>query len=172
MKGRLATRPSPFDLHRFASFGCKHLASLASLAAVLGAAGCVGRDGQARAQFSLDVACPEDRIAVTPVVRRAATPPEPPPEVAADPARLRLWRERDAMRDATPWGFSYVAVHGCGQKRVYLCSPCLATARAYPHCGTGPSCSSQGCSELPDQPGYISCDVPPAPAPPVEPSGP
>lgn len=59
MERRPATRPSPFDLHRFASFGCKHRASLASLAALLGATGCVGRDGQARAQFSLDVACPE-----------------------------------------------------------------------------------------------------------------
>jgi hypothetical protein len=39
------------DLHRSASTGRKHLAALGSLVALLGSTGCVGRDGQARAQF-------------------------------------------------------------------------------------------------------------------------
>ena len=55
-----------------------------------------------RDQFVTDVTCPKDRVTVSPTAANL-----PPPDVAADPARLALWHSQ-----ALP---EYLA-RGCGQE--------------------------------------------------------
>jgi hypothetical protein len=74
----------------------------------------------ARAQFSLDVTCPEHRVAVS-SVRLQASASEPPPVIAADRERLRMWEERDQRRRADEKKKQYFLARGCGEERTYHC---------------------------------------------------
>src|SRR5262245_30101893 len=58
-------------------------------------------------QFSEAIFCPLDRVTVT------KRPPEPPPEIAADPERLKLYMNRSEQ--------VYLA-RGCGKEHVYVVS--------------------------------------------------
>jgi hypothetical protein len=91
-----------------------------------------------RTNFSQAITCPEGRIEVSPRTDLAAEevpwalggsyPPsaaDPPADVAADPERLRLWRDRReaSERDAREQRAKlrvYVA-SGCGTTVFYLC---------------------------------------------------
>jgi len=62
-------------------------------------------------KFSRYNLCPDDRIAVT-----RLAPREPPADVAADPQRLAMWREKYE-------GSSWYRLDGCGATTVYRCAP-------------------------------------------------
>jgi hypothetical protein len=64
----------------------------------------------ARAEFVKDASCPADRASV------AHPASAPPPDVAADPDRLRIWKaEAEKSR--------VYSAQGCGQERTYRCEP-------------------------------------------------
>ncbi len=90
---------------------------------------------QARADFAQSYTCPPERVAVTSwpsaaqrehysSVRAPTAQPSPPPDVAADPARLRMWQtEREAKRKQEEEVSSCdgYEVTGCGQQHFYCC---------------------------------------------------
>ena len=78
----------------------------------------------ARSKFSRRYSCPEDRLTMRRlVVNREAllVAPAPPPDVAADPGRLAIWRANaiDDVKDY--WDMTAVRVQGCDIDRTYLC---------------------------------------------------
>ena len=88
-----------------------------AFACALAATGCYSLQSGAKAQFVQDTACPADRVTVTPGAPYARTPP---PEVAADPERLRLWRQIDAQKRAHD-AFTHFDVAGCGKTAKLEC---------------------------------------------------
>ncbi|HEY3819927.1 MAG TPA: hypothetical protein VGL81_22335 [Polyangiaceae bacterium] len=106
---------------------------------------CEPSDGGARQSFATLTSCPPDETTIVPRPDyRIPLPPQipPPPEVAADPARLTEWQRRSAtarrVNEETPCGAalpSYDAyeVSGCGQ-RVMLCCPRPPTYAAEGSC--------------------------------------
>lgn len=116
---------------------------------VLAAGGCKGLDAGARATFSQEYTCPEDRISTTErkdFDAAAATfgpIPAPPAEVAGDAARLALWKDGRAAERAAFNALGVVfEVRGCEHEALYLCS--------HPNTGSGRTNLAQvGCSKLP-----------------------
>jgi hypothetical protein len=111
---------------------------LASLyVAALSLASCSGQmglSGAVRDNFASRMTCPPDQVNV---VQRSDIPrhtffsegeASPPPDVAADPNRLRFWQqEREArMRDHDVGSFfggcDVFEVAGCGQRQVLCCA--------------------------------------------------
>jgi hypothetical protein len=78
-------------------------------ASVVACTGYFSTAAAARDQFVGDATCPAERVTV---VHAPAQPA--PPDVAADPSRLEVWKA-EAAKSPT-----YVA-RGCGQERRYLC---------------------------------------------------
>jgi len=74
-------------------------------------ASCATYEGTARSAFVHDASCPADRVTVA-----RAQLPAPPADVAADPARLALWKD-----DAEKRAEHRIVVTGCGQERRYDC---------------------------------------------------
>ena len=80
----------------------------------------------ARDQFGSRYTCPDERITTTlrkdlSAVDLAFRPEPPPRDVAADPGRLELWKEKQA-RGAEEWdGKSVVQVRGCGHEVFFIC---------------------------------------------------
>jgi hypothetical protein len=86
----------------------------------------------ARDVFARATICPPERVRVVPkeayktVV--SAPEPSPPPEVAADPERLRYWNEqraaerRAAEAQATTPVPDVYEVSGCGQTQLLVCA--------------------------------------------------
>jgi hypothetical protein len=86
-------------------------------------------------KFSFDFTCPVERIEVRdrsdikPSDFKVKDPPPlPPPEVAADPARLALWRERNPDRrsdvdfdNLLDIDNSVEEARGCNRKAMYRC---------------------------------------------------
>lgn len=123
----------------------------------LACAACVSRVSGARTQFSGDLTCPEDRVAVSPRVA-VAIPLEPPPDVAADPERRWMWEDKNAARRNAESEKTYFVAEGCGQSRIYHCFYCVKLP-GKTSCGTVPNCvEDRACHELEGQPGYIACD--------------
>jgi hypothetical protein len=87
---------------------------LAILVLSIGAVGCSPRT-RATTAASIAWSCPEDRI----VLERApaASAADPPPDIAADPARLAIWK-RSASDPSETMNFS---ASGCGQKGTVSC---------------------------------------------------
>ncbi len=140
------------DVQGFATRWSKIVAALVALSG----AGCVSREAQTRAQFSSEVTCPESRVAVAQQIL-LTTPTAPPPEIAADPERLQMWRERDEARRAVDREKQYFSAQGCGQRRIYHCYYCVSRP-GKTNCGMIPSCVEQSaCSEVASHPGYIGC---------------
>jgi hypothetical protein len=105
----------------------KLLASLAVLLILLATA-CQGYESGAREQFSKQFTCPEDRVevrqsALTVASVKGKKRAEPPPEIKADPGRLKLWQ---AEQDKTA-SFSSVfcselwEARGCDHQTLYCC---------------------------------------------------
>lgn len=68
--------------------------------------------GAAREQFAQDQTCPIARVSAAHV-----SPAAPPPDIASDPERVRMWNDRaedEASRQFT--------VSGCGRTTRYTCS--------------------------------------------------
>jgi hypothetical protein len=82
---------------------------------LLGSVGC-SVQSTARSAASSSWSCPEDRIQITPVADPSSSPP---PDIAADPARLALWQKSQASqvehRD--------FAASGCGRTGNVICEP-------------------------------------------------
>ena len=101
-------------------------------------AGCQGggRDqqhaAQAKEEFSKANSCPAPSVTVETRHDLSAydlqvTPPAPPAEVAADPARLAEWKRR---QDESRKGYENMTVQlasGCGHTVYYTCSPATST---------------------------------------------
>jgi hypothetical protein len=94
----------------------------------IASAGCASLPSGAKSIFSRSYACPADRVIVTArpdvaprsVVRVPASS-EPPPDVAADAERLRLWRSMHApSRDVDAIGAVY-EVAGCDRRAMFVC---------------------------------------------------
>jgi hypothetical protein len=94
--------------------------SLACAASVL-LAGCGSYREVARDAFVKMTTCPPDRVEVVqvPAPSWVPAPPAPPPEVAADPERRALWKERHAAPDRS--GLTYYRTKGCGHDMLFFC---------------------------------------------------
>ena len=79
---------------------------------------------EARNKFSRQHSCPKERLVinVAPLKARALlTIGPPPPEIAADPGRLAVWRST-AREDIAGYGdMTAIRVRGCGLEQTYLC---------------------------------------------------
>lgn len=80
--------------------------------------------GSVRYTFSREHSCPEDRLAMHTIPvdpHELLVPADPPPDVAADPGRLSVWRTT-AWEDAAEYtDLSAIRVQGCGVEQTYLC---------------------------------------------------
>lgn len=104
--------------------------ALLAVAALLAA--CTGREGAARNLFEQTWTCPADRIEARReegLTLADLRPPEhetPPAEIAADAARLALWRERRqealASRRRFDERYHVYEVSGCGHRARYACA--------------------------------------------------
>lgn len=102
---------------------------LLAVAALLAA--CTGREGAARDLFEQTWTCPADRIearrveGLTLADLRPPAHETPPAEVAADAARLALWREQQqeaqASRRRLDERYHVYDVSGCGHQARYAC---------------------------------------------------
>ena len=104
-------------------------ASTALLAAGL-VVGCTEALGAgASAVFVNSVMCPASRVKVNsrPDIRPhevyviGAPPAAPPPEIAGDPERLKLWESHQPQLDIDAIARTY-EVHGCGHTVIYVCA--------------------------------------------------
>lgn len=105
-------------MHRFA---------IAGLLVVI--AGC-SQEKSARERFATDKTCPIDRVTATEKVGESAhdliwgPPKKPPPEIAADPARLALWqKQEDASKKSWDKATRVWEVTGCNETQLYTCMP-------------------------------------------------
>ncbi|MEO8878133.1 MAG: tetratricopeptide repeat protein [Polyangiaceae bacterium] len=87
---------------------------------ILVATSCQSYDAGARAQFAQAATCKPEQIVVTEQPGAPVPPSNPPPEVAADPGQLAIWRRDDQERRADAAATVYVA-KGCGQEKHYTC---------------------------------------------------
>jgi hypothetical protein len=96
--------------------------------AVVFAAGC-SRETAAREKFAKDRSCPLEGVTAKPRPDLSAhdltfSKSTPPPEIAADAARLRLWQaEEDKKKKSWDDATTLFEVSGCKEKAFYGCSP-------------------------------------------------
>jgi hypothetical protein len=101
------------------------LCTLAVFAALL-AGGCKNVVEGAKDEFSKEFTCPLDRVEARarPELHRSdlESQPTPPKDIAADPARLKMWQEQqakvNAARDSQD---DIVELRGCGHQVLYAC---------------------------------------------------
>ena len=94
----------------------KTTAALLAIAFVLGESGCLSVQDRALAAASNSLTCPKERITVT--LKRNDHQPQPPPEIAADPARLAIWQKQQP----DPSNSQVFSASGCGQAGVVFCN--------------------------------------------------
>lgn len=78
----------------------------------------------ARNRFAREHSCPEDRMtmnAVSVKARDLLLAADPPPEVAAEPARLAVWTATKHDAVASYGSLTAIRVRGCDVERTYLC---------------------------------------------------
>ncbi|MGH7285717.1 MAG: tetratricopeptide repeat protein [Polyangiaceae bacterium] len=83
--------------------------------------GCQASDNSARAKFAETSACPANKVVVTEEKGAPLPPAPPPPDVAADPGKLAVWKQEDQDRRESAAATVYVA-KGCGQEKSYNCN--------------------------------------------------
>jgi hypothetical protein len=97
------------------------------LALMVCAVGCGSKQETARETFSKDKSCPLERVSAVArpelssydLTFGAQTPPR---EIAADPARLAMWKaEQEKTRAGWDDKMSVFEVGGCGEKKYYSC---------------------------------------------------
>jgi hypothetical protein len=116
-------------------------------------AGCSTRSLESGAQetFTREFSCPADRVTVTlrPEVdvyakTFAFAPTKPPPDVAADKARLAVWNEERAKAQAFyRERYKAYSASGCGSKALYACNHPNGSR------GGGENLNAVACSKLP-----------------------
>jgi hypothetical protein len=92
-------------------------------------AGCMSLSEGASRFFSARYTCPAGRLSVVkrndlpPRVLFGAKPSPPPAEVAADPERMKLWRQNqaDTLAALDDTGTTY-EVDGCGRRELLICA--------------------------------------------------
>ena len=89
--------------------------------------GCDSFELAARNTLVKDKSCPVERVTATP---HAAQIPAPPPDIAADPERMRLWVQTHQQQIA---GQTFVTASGCGAETLYECQKPYGV-RAIPIC--------------------------------------
>jgi hypothetical protein len=85
---------------------------------------CASLSGEAKSEFARAASCPPDRVTVEP--RPGLQSPllgeSPPPDVAADPARVAFWRQqREAKRRELFGECEWFESSGCGRRDTYCC---------------------------------------------------
>jgi hypothetical protein len=105
----------------------KLVASLVVLLVLLATA-CQGYESGARERFSKQFTCPEDRVEVRPsaltvAAVKARKRAEPPPEIKADPGRLKLWQEEQDKTASFSSAFctELWEARGCDHHTLYCC---------------------------------------------------
>ncbi len=88
--------------------------------------GCKGVATGAKEHFSKDFSCPEDRVEVRerPDLHPSdgKTPETPSKEIAADPARLKMWQAaQDSARASTDSNDTIIEARGCGHEKLQAC---------------------------------------------------
>ena len=88
--------------------------------------GCQSKEAGAREKFSNEVTCPEERVEVrersdlTPSMLRAQVPP--PPDVAADPGRLAMWKAKEEeSNENADQACDMFEARGCGKQSLVCC---------------------------------------------------
>jgi hypothetical protein len=95
-----------------------------TLASVAGKSGAMD---SAKENFAKEFTCPDDRVEarvredVTATQLAGRKEPAPPAVVAADPARLALWRKEQSEREERDNRDHVVEVRGCGHEQTYKC---------------------------------------------------
>jgi hypothetical protein len=103
----------------------------AVLATILSLTACQSLADGAKEAFAKDYSCPADRVESRdrPDLRHSSfdtapntLTPKPPPDIAADPARLAMWQQRH-QRDPTEFDRTtdVEEVRGCGKQAFYFC---------------------------------------------------
>jgi hypothetical protein len=94
---------------------------------ILSATGCQSLMDGAKEDFSRAFTCPKqgvearERKDITAYQLRTPKPPSPSAEIAADPARLKMWEEQQQKIRDFENSHSVVEVRGCGHARLYTC---------------------------------------------------
>jgi hypothetical protein len=88
--------------------------------------GCQSKEAGAREKFSKEFTCPAERVEVRersdlkPSMLRAQVPP--PPDVAADPARLAMWKaEEETNNENADQMCDMLEARGCNQQSLVCC---------------------------------------------------
>jgi TPR repeat protein len=123
------------------------------------AIGCTSYETAARTQFAQSSSCPVEKVTVTSRPGDPVPPQNPPPEIAADPGKLAIWRRDDDQRRQDAAATIYVA-KGCGQEKHYNCgrndrhaAQADCTERAADPASTSPTDAElRKCADAPKQP--------------------
>jgi Sel1 repeat len=123
------------------------------------ATGCTSYDTAARAQFAASAPCPADKVTVTSRPGDPVAPSNPPPEIAADPGKLAVWRQGDEERRQDAAATIYIA-KGCGLEKHYNCgrsdrhaAEAVCAEKATDPSSTAPTADElKKCSDAPKQP--------------------
>lgn len=106
--------------------------------------GCRSNETMAKETFSRIYTCPEDRITLTTrkdLVARdlMVRPATPPADIKADPARLALWKQKEADRTSEYDGDVVIEAKGCDHAETYVCGDLRVSVGATrPGCMTPP----------------------------------
>jgi hypothetical protein len=92
----------------------------------IGVSGCKGITTGAKEHFSKDFSCPEDRVEVRERADLHASDgkerDQPSKEIAADPARLKMWQAaQDSARASSDSDETIVEARGCGHETLQAC---------------------------------------------------
>jgi hypothetical protein len=96
------------------------------LALPSGLVGCQSKEGGAREKFSQELTCPAERVEVR---ERSDLKPSmlypqvsPPPDIAADPGRLAMWKAEQEKRDENAdEACDLFEARGCNQQSLVCC---------------------------------------------------
>jgi hypothetical protein len=90
--------------------------------------GCDSFELAARNAFMKDKSCPLERVDATRATLQSAPPP---PEISADPERLRIWTKTNQEKLAA---HTLMSATGCGSTSIYDCAKASSLTRAIPVC--------------------------------------
>ncbi len=128
---------------------------LLAVGLTLSTVACTRLSTQAKDDFAKEFSCPDARVVVKErpdlnadeVLQRKKTKQQkaaPPPDVAADPARLAKWTkdqaDSDALRVSMHAGYDVFEVTGCDHKNLVVCHRPTGKGNNAAH----PSCSIEG----------------------------
>ncbi len=103
----------------------------------IGLIGCQSISDGAKATFSHDNTCPLERVEARerPDLRQASfsdsprLPSTPPPDIANDPSRLKMWQEEQSKKAHSDDDHHIIEARGCDKHVFYDCRHSLSTDR-------------------------------------------